>query len=818
MKKLLLMLLLIPAFCFGDIVLTKEQITQMPVETLEELLCSQPGIVSLDGEIHMNGSISDDLIFLLNDSQITTSTALSIDLSVINRLEIITSKPVHETTEISSLVIRIYTLPHSNEFQLKINMLGDQLSSENSWNKNKLNLHTNIPILKNLSWSTFINLDRNDTRFNDEYENDPVEDLMYLTSSNFAKNEPYKDRNFFDKMNYNNANIYYEFSYDINPKSRLTLSHLYNNRYETPFDHNWKYALEHYKEIEQNENVLALEYQQVVNEKINFTFCFDYQNYNYNEKPKGISLDDYYTFNANNFDPFSSNELYQCTGIDYLTSSWGLIGNETDLPWSIMSDGMEKDVLGFVRPGSIYDKYIENSKNNFNINSHVSYVFDEQNEFVLGFNMDMLSIKNKKISCPWNIDQYLYDYYLDNYECPQLWMYDFTTLNATELADTVAFYNLSIRPGSESIYFTDHFFNGLDDYFIYNTYSNEALFSATKIASNWQEGYKTESIIYSSFIEHKRNIEGLSTVIGLKYLYLDNGEKFKVYENGRITQSYKLPGKIRYTSEFVPYISINYRDNYDNEFRMSYKQNVRNQLLRINGNSVDNYDFKVSDIYNLGLTKSLSDNFNLNLDFVQQSGSTDIYNEELFETEVEDYKITSYNICISDIITEKFSYSVNYNKAKLYFAEDIDDFDWFITDNLDFFVNYCPIYDINIGAMYSWRTGRLYTPENINGVALEANSKNMKEYQILNLKFSKLFKINKNNIQTYLLIKNVNDRKNEFYVHPYTGSPNYDGADISEPNSGSIAPEVQYVHDLYTKNPANVSERRTIVVGLEYRW
>jgi hypothetical protein len=97
----------------------------------------------------------------------------------------------------------------------------------------------------------------------------------------------------------------------------------------------------------------------------------------------------------------------------------------------------------------------------------------------------------------------------------------------------------------------------------------------------------------------------------------------------------------------------------------------------------------------------------------------------------------------------------------------------------------------------------------------------MKPTHFLNLKLSKEFHFGRNqNISAYVLIKNLYDRKNELYVYPYTGSPYYDGADISETNTNPpyTAEEVQYIHDLYTKNPENVTEGRTIILGLEYSW
>jgi len=189
---MLFILLFIPVFCLADITLTNEQIRQMPVETLSELLCSQPGVTFLDEKIQVDGFDKGSIYFLLNDSHISSSTALTIDLSIIEKLEILTSYTAAETTEIYPIVIRIQTISKIDRLAVDINTVSDQLSSADSWNKNRISAFLNIPIYKKLTLSGFTNVDRNDTRFRGYYKNDPVKDLKYLLDD-FSDNDPYEN-------------------------------------------------------------------------------------------------------------------------------------------------------------------------------------------------------------------------------------------------------------------------------------------------------------------------------------------------------------------------------------------------------------------------------------------------------------------------------------------------------------------------------------------------------------------------------------------------------------------------------------------------
>ena len=73
-------------------------------------------------------------------------------------------------------------------------------------------------------------------------------------------------------------------------------------------------------------------------------------------------------------------------------------------------------------------------------------------------------------------------------------------------------------------------------------------------------------------------------------------------------------------------------------------------------------------------------------------------------------------------------------------------------------------------------------------------------------------------MKVYMDVSNLFNRRNVRFVYPKTGSPYYDGADLDADNDGYVSVESQYIHDLATKNPANVSQGRVISFGISFNW
>ncbi|MCD4797140.1 MAG: hypothetical protein K8R49_08235, partial [Candidatus Cloacimonetes bacterium] len=90
---------------------------------------------------------------------------------------------------------------------------------------------------------------------------------------------------------------------------------------------------------------------------------------------------------------------------------------------------------------------------------------------------------------------------------------------------------------------------------------------------------------------------------------------------------------------------------------------------------------------------------------------------------------------------------------------------------------------------------------------------------VAHLKITKNFRFSNNKkIKLYCTINNLFDKKNVEFAYIKTGSPYYDDADISDPVTGYVYEETEHIHNLYTKNPGNVSFGREITLGLAYSW
>jgi outer membrane receptor protein involved in Fe transport len=148
---------------------------------------------------------------------------------------------------------------------------------------------------------------------------------------------------------------------------------------------------------------------------------------------------------------------------------------------------------------------------------------------------------------------------------------------------------------------------------------------------------------------------------------------------------------------------------------------------------------------------------------------------------------------------------------------------WKVQKGEEFYVPYTdfrlPFDDFSVNMTYSVQSGRPYTPTTQEGNALDTNSALKPHTEEANMKITKTFAFNENSsVKVYCSIDNLFDKTNVNNVYSITGSPYYDGADISEPNSDYVAEEVKYIHDLATKNPFNVSQGRSITFGVNFNF
>ena len=125
--------------------------------------------------------------------------------------------------------------------------------------------------------------------------------------------------------------------------------------------------------------------------------------------------------------------------------------------------------------------------------------------------------------------------------------------------------------------------------------------------------------------------------------------------------------------------------------------------------------------------------------------------------------------------------------------------------------------DFTASLFYQYRKGTPYTAENINGTKV---TKHTPAFNIINLKVRKGFPVGRNIwLDVYLLVENLLNIKNAFYVYPKTGLPDDDGF-LEDPQwqeyiNNQLSPEsFRLLYRMKLNNPQNVDIPPIFRVGV----
>ncbi len=128
-----------------------------------------------------------------------------------------------------------------------------------------------------------------------------------------------------------------------------------------------------------------------------------------------------------------------------------------------------------------------------------------------------------------------------------------------------------------------------------------------------------------------------------------------------------------------------------------------------------------------------------------------------------------------------------------------------------------PIDDYNINVLYNYASGAPYTDS--RAADYETNSKRKPATDVMHLKITKNFNLSqKSRISVYCSIHNLFDKKNVEFAYLKTGSPYVDGADLADPETGFVYEETQQIHNIFTRDPGNVSFGRAVIFGMSFSW
>ena len=760
------------------------------------------------------------IAFYLNGMKIDENVALELNLTKFESIEILTSNIPAKYNDFSDGVILLETRKPDKPINAEVTAMNhsDYLQNYDF----TLSGVTNKDDFQ-FTYMFDTEFSANDTRFKDEFGANPNEELPNLMNTyetyDFFKNENPVERDF----------LMGNFAIDFRKNLTIKAAFLNENLNTHPYEHQNRYAMLFSKVTEEENSYRNIELDFNPIHKTNLAVRYNIEENIYSEHPDIIELDDYFTpiyGNAweveNGFDLYSlddNNRNY--TGMIIFTTS----GDVTAPNWSYLSDGSEKYVPGFNQPGLIYDTYFDKKIARNILSLDLSYEINESSKLSAGYSYTQQDNNYSITLNPWIVDESRYDGYLAG--CTPV---EFVA-EGDPLVDN--------RPYSPT--YGDTLISAVSDDLSF--YSQEDLFAATEYASGDHGKLDFDQDYSSGYLSYEFSHSLFKLSSALKLLNYDKvAYKFVEGESGNGGISLKRIEKNK--TKFYPsiYLSldpckmINLKLGIDARNIIESKEGIRkypsDDYGYIEVHNILDPTLTTSEKFytQLSLSYKFISNFTIgyqvvDVDNAYYTGEFDAYNNNDY---IGDYRKIKDKIFYAGlqlgsewIMSPGMNYSHVDEEIKYSSRQDMTSSKYLSNLKVNFgkIISNPVVKNLTMDIEYLVQDGMPYVEWNEAGYPV-SNSKYeyMKPTKSLDLKLNYFTETNFGEISAYISVKNLLDRKNELYVYPMTGSPTDDGADLSGWNSDYVASDTEAIYNLYTANPANVSEGMTLQFGLGFRW
>jgi len=865
------------------------------VENIDDAISLVAGVESVNGEIHVRGGRSNEVVYTVDGLSVSDpvdgGSSLSIDMDAVQVMDVQTGGFTAEFGNAQSGIINIVTKDGGANYSGKVEVVSDHvIKSWDNSNSDEVKLAIGGPVLGALAsnlkdkFTFFMNGTANwhDSRYHDLYASNPNEDIPNIMST-YAYEDPFKDsKDFVDfDRNFNLYGANFKTKYKFSQKANATLAMRGNSTQYTPYSHSWRYALDHYVEVDDQLRQYIATFDQTFTAYSNLKVKGSMMTKETLRGPIGIDRDDYFVKvegNAweaeNGFDLYSlddNNRNY--TGIDVLTTD-GFVGDEQNLQWSYLSDGEEKGIPGYNQPGAVFNSNIDDETKIFSFKSDFEYQPNAIHGLKTGIEIIKYNIKKDRLYNPWVVNETRYDEYL---------------ANATAV-DFVAEGDALVDNRPDSPTFGDTLISAVSEDISF--YSQDDLYAATLAASGDTDGYEADPWQGAYYLQDKMEWEGMIVNAGLRFDMWYLGEKYKRIKSGGAEEWYHFEDDEKFQLMVSPRFGISHPISDKSVVHFAY--NYQNQLPQMQyvftsaspedaiGSSADiiigepQLEPQITVTYEVGLRKQLSDNYNLDIQayfkniynyvttekvYLQDNGTLVPYDQAadsdtvniavpLYRYISEDYgSVRGIDINLSrglsNFIQGSASYSLSWsegNNSGLTVQDEATSLREFplnwdtrhsFSSNLTFRVDdgeewyipftemVFPMDDFSLNFAYSLRSGKPYTPQTDEGTAMDTNSETMPHYENADLRFTKTFKLGeegKQYFRAYAKIGNLFNRRNINSVYAKTGSAYDDGEDLSAINTDYVAADTEQIYNSLIANPGNWSVGRTLSVGVSFHF
>ncbi len=873
-------------------------VTDAAVSDVADIVALQAGVTNVGGELHIRGGRSNEINYTIDGMSVTDpvdgGATLQIDTDAIKDMKVMTGGFPAEYGNAQSGVINIVTKDGDPFFSGKVEYNTDHLVGEGR-NSDVVKLAIGGPVIPFASqdikekFTFYLNGSGEwmDGRLKDYYVSDPNGDFTLngrsLIDDDYPIYDPYAGR---DKIlgidignrNYNSYNVNLKTKYAFNPGQVATFAIRGDRSLNYPFneyagENRWRYALQHFKEIETTQRQYIGTYDYVINDKMNIKVKGSYYQKDNYEGPKGIDRDSY-IFMTVDPDNIPDDYVQRVALGDYGYSTidanndgiydYGFLPSDS---WKYRLESVEepRPIPQYLPPGYIYNSFIDDTTKILSGRADFEWQINDTHMAKTGLEIIKHNIKKNQLENFLKIDEKRRIAYLNTiYNIRDYDVNDFVDADGNLMLD-----DEYIPEGIYGIAATQANPTSIAD--LIPIYMPQDYYAAAKAASGKRDGYKAEPWQMAYYLQDKMEWEGMIVNAGLRFDLWYLGKNYYVAQDDGSYDLREFDKKDIMQLMISPRLGVSHPITDRDVLRFAY--NYQNQLpqmqyiftsktpedaygsettIRVGNPSLEP---QITVTYEAGLSHQLSEDYVLDLTAYYKN-LYNYVNTRKERSEIEQtvywYKYYSNDYgsargidmqiekLLSNFNTWSLAYSLAWAQGNSSYTIIQDEttnlrefpLDWDIRHNIsvnftfriaqgeEYFIPFTdfilPLDDFSANINWAYASGAPYTPQSYeSGHDLDTNSKRMPSTQQTNLRITKGFVLpNKMNIKIYAEVENLFKNKNIISVYPKTGNYYWNGAQIEEANIPDfVYPEVYYAYSLASQNPLLYNDFRGLTLG-----
>jgi outer membrane receptor protein involved in Fe transport len=855
-----------------------DRMSDVAVSNVEGIVALQAGVSNIGGELHIRGGRANEVNFTVDGMSVSDpvdgGSALQVDTDAISDMKVMTGGFPAEYGNAQSGVVNIVTKDGDSFYSGKIEYNTDHLIGSGR-NSDVIKFALGGPVIPfasedmKESFTFYLNGGGEwlDGRLKEYYVGDPNKDYVYngvqLLEYEYDPYDPYAERKDFigidlGNRNYNAYNVNFKSKYVLSPTQRVTFAVRGDRSFDLPFSYAWRYALQHYAYTETNQRQYIATYDHVFNSAMNLKVKASYYSKKSEEGPRGIDRENYLRMIVNPTNPgaeYVDNVLMGDYGYESVDNDFDGVYDGLYLPASywiyrIASVENPRTITGFRAPGSIYTNFVDDLTSSINARADFEWQINETHLAKSGLEVIKHQIEKNQL-------QNFLTVYEDRRQESLNRVYDSANLVNWDPGDPIPseLYDIFVT----------------DDGVKIPIYKPEDYFRAAQEASGKRDGYRADPWQLAYYVQDKMEWEGMIVNAGLRFDLWYLGSKYKVLLDDGTFRTVDFDSDERFQMMVSPRLGVSHpitdRDvlrfayNYQNQLpQMQFiftsktpeDANVSDQVITVGNTSLEP---QITVTYEVGLSHQLSDDYVVDMTAYYKN----LYNyvstmkvkkpgeEQItwYQFISEDYgSARGIDIQLEKVMSNFNTWSIAYslawaqgNNSSTVIQDEMTNLrefplDWDVRHNMSInytfrigrgeeyfvpFTNYIlPFDDFSANLNWSFASGSPYTPQSTIGTDfLDTNSKRKDFTNQANLRISKGFTLSGNmNLRLFLDVENLFKSKNVLTVYPKTGSPYYDGEDISDSSTNYTYDEVRYVYNRYIQNPGFVSNYRGVTLGV----